>query len=104
MEKQMIYVGLITYSWDTAYVAESFQTEDEARDWLASILADEIRIVTGECEYVPVVKQCTDIHTELIYCDQEEYDRKDSKANEYAVYRVVAVESAQRKEACDVLE
>ena len=65
----MNYLMLITYSFDTDYIAKPCATEDEAIAELNKYLDKEIATVKKECEYDPIVERYGETEIELIYTD-----------------------------------
>jgi hypothetical protein len=83
-----MFVMLITYSFDSDYVAVKCETEKEAIDKLNEYLDEEIKTVEEESEYTPVVREHMDTLKELIYEEDEAYIDSDTDIAEYRVIEV----------------
>ena len=82
------YIMLITYSFDSEYVAIPCETEDEAINWLNTYLKREVQTVIDESEYEPIVRDITETEKELIYEEDEVYVNSDS---DIATYKVIEI-------------
>lgn len=82
------YIMVITYSWDTAYVAVPCNTYEDAVETLNSYLKEEIETIKEECEYEPIVWERTVDLKELVY---EESDLYIDSKTDVAEYRVIEV-------------
>ncbi len=80
------YIMLITYSFDTDYIAIPCNTEEEAKEWLEKYLHEEILTIKNENEYEPIVKRNTDNDVELIY--EEEGDLI-SDSSDRSYYKII---------------
>lgn len=83
-----MFVMLITYSFDSDYVAVKCETEKEAIDKLNEYLDEEIKTVEKESEYTPVVREHMDTLKELIYEEDEACIDSDTDIAEYRVIEV----------------
>jgi len=83
-----MFVMLITYSFDSDYVAVKCETEKEAIDKLNEYLDEEIKTVKEESEYTPIVIEHMDTLKELIYEEDEGYI---DSGTDIAEYRVIEV-------------
>ena len=91
----MKYVMLITYSWDSDYVAVPCETEREAIDWLTKYLDDELGVIRDENEYEPIVKRYSDGLVDLMYEEDEIFV---DSATDIATYRVIEIGYGFKKE------
>ena len=83
-----MYIMLITYSFDSDYVAVRCETEKEAIDKLNEYLNEEIETVEEESEYTPIVREHMDTLKELIYEEDEAYIDSNTDIAEYRVIEV----------------
>ena len=61
------YIVVITYNFDTDFVAEKCKTYEEAVEKLNELLNEEIEIVKRENEYTPSVLRFADDDVILVY-------------------------------------
>ena len=61
------YIVVITYNFDTDFVAIKCKTYEEAVEKLNELLNEEIEIVKRENEYTPSVLRFTDDDVTLVY-------------------------------------
>lgn len=61
------YIVVITYNFDTDFVAIKCKTYEEAVEKLNELLNEEIEIVKRESEYTPSVLRFTDDDITLVY-------------------------------------
>lgn len=61
------YIVVITYNFDTDFVAIKCKTYEEAVEKLNELLNEEIEIVKRESEYTPSVLRFTDDDVTLVY-------------------------------------
>lgn len=91
----MKYVMLITYSFDTEYIAIPTETEAEAIDTLHMYLNDEVEYVKIADEYNPVVIKMSETEIVLVYFNQEFESEPISADNYYehdhSVYKVIEI-------------
>ena len=87
----MKYVMLITYCFDTDYVAVPCKDEAEAITVLNNFLNEEIAIIRDECEYSPHVLEFSDVEKILVYSDDEGIDADNYFEHDYAVYKVIEI-------------
>ena len=80
-----MYIMLITYNFDTAYVSKSFYSKEEAIDFMNKLIDEEVELFRKENEYDPKVDRCLDDYVELIY-DEEPYI---DSGSDIAIYRVI---------------
>jgi hypothetical protein len=91
MEKEKCetkYIMLITYSFDSDYVAVPCKTEAEAIDWMNTYINHEIQTVTSQDGYAPIVREHSETENELIYERDEAYIDSDSS---WASYKVIEI-------------
>lgn len=93
----MKYIMLITYSWDSDYVAVPCETENEAITWLNKYLDDEIEVIKTESEYEPKVVRHDEDLVELLYTEDNYVDSD----TDVATYRVIEIGHGYRKEYWD---
>lgn len=84
----MKYLLLITYSWDSDYVAIPCETEAEAIEWLEKYLTEEIATVLNESEYEPILRKHSDTEAELVY---EEAEEAVNSNTDVATYKVIEI-------------
>ena len=85
------YVVLITYNFDSDYVAVPCTSIEEAKKILHKLLEDEIETVKTECEYTPIVNRYPEWDgefAELIY-EEEMALGSDAFLMNVATYRVI---------------
>ena len=85
----MDYIMLITYSFDTDYVAKPCATEEEAIAELNKYLDKEVETVKTECEYMPIIIRYGESEVKLVYTDDKwEYANEDIDT---ATYKVIEI-------------
>lgn len=91
------YIVVITYNFDTDFVAVKCKTYEEAVEKLNELLNEEIEIVKRESEYTPSVLRFTDDDVTLVYESGYTLNYMREKSIKYyllqdcAFYRVVEV-------------
>lgn len=90
------YIVVITYNFDTDFVAIKCKTYEEAVEKLNELLNEEIEIVKRENEYTPSVLRFTDDDVILVYESGYTLDLKNVSTREYllqdcAFYKVIEV-------------
>lgn len=94
--KDIKYIMLITYSFDTDYVIIPCESEEEAKRIMEEYFEDEINCVLKESEYQPTRITMDDHESVLVYFDQEyqEYniDASNYQEHDYAVYKVIEID------------
>ena len=85
----MDYLMLITYSFDTDYVAKPCATEDEAITELNKYLNEEIETVKKECEFTPIVIRYSDDEVKLVYTNNK-WDYVNEEVDT-ATYKVIEI-------------
>lgn len=88
------FAMIITYSFDSDYVAFPCATQDEAQAVLEDYLAEEIETVRTESGYDPIVRRESDGSAVLIYADDEAFE-EDADRAEYRTFEIP--HSASRK-------
>ncbi len=96
MEKKEMskYLMLITYSFDTEYVAVPCDTEEEAIKVLNKYLDEEIRTVIEESDYAPTVREFDETEKELSYESEAELINMSAKELlnvDKATYKVIEI-------------
>ena len=85
----MDYLMLITYSFDTDYVAKPCATEGEAIAELNKYLDEEIKIIKKESGYDPIVERYSEQEVKLVYTDNVwDYDEGEVDT---ATYKVIEI-------------
>ena len=87
MTKEKKYTMLITYSFDSDYVAIPCETEAEAKEWLEKYLKEEILTVINESEYEPFVRRHSDTEVELVYETDEIYVTAETGIASYRIIK-----------------
>ena len=82
------FIMLITYSFDSDYIAVPCETEEEAIEWLNVYLKREVQTVIDENEYKPVVREYMDTLKELVYEEDENFIDSDADIAEYRVIEI----------------
>lgn len=90
------YIVVITYNFDTDFVAVKCKTYEEAVEKLNELLNEEIETVKRENEYTPSVLRFTDDDVILVYESGYTLDLKNVSTREHllqdcAFYRVIEV-------------
>lgn len=90
------YIVVITYNFDTDFVAIKCKTYEEAVEKLNELLNEEIEIVKRENEYTPSVLRFADDDVILVYESGYTLDLKNVSTREYllqdcALYKVIEV-------------
>ena len=98
----MSYLMLITYSFDSNYVAIPCSTESDSRAVLEKYLKEEILTVINESEYEPIVRRYDDVNiVELIY---ESDETLIDNATDIATYRIIELEHGDKNPKFTYLE
>lgn len=90
------YIVVITYNFDTDFVAIKCKTYEEAVEKLNELLNEEIEIVKRENEYTPSVLRFADDDVILVYESGYTLDLKNVSTREYllqdcAFYKVIEI-------------
>lgn len=85
----MDYLMLITYSFDTDYVAKPCATEGEAIAELNRYLDEEIETIKKESGYDPIVQRYGEQEVKLVYTDNV-WDYAEGEADT-ATYKVIEI-------------
>ena len=90
------YIVVITYNFDTDFVAIKCKTYEEAVEKLNELLNEEIETVKRENEYTPSVLRFADDDVILVYESGYTLDLKNVSTREYllqdcALYKVIEV-------------
>lgn len=90
------YIVVITYNFDTDFVAVKCKTYKEAVEKLNELLNEEIETVKRENEYTPSVLRFTNDDVTLVYGSGYTLDLKNVSTREHllqdcAFYRVIEV-------------
>lgn len=90
------YIVVITYNFDTDFVAVKCKTYEEAVEKLNELLNEEIETVKRENEYTPSVLRFTDDDVILVYESGYTLDSKNVSTREHllqdcAFYKVIEV-------------
>lgn len=90
------YIVVITYNFDTDFVAVKCKTYEEAVEKLNELLNEEIEIVKRENKYTPSVLRFTDDDVTLVYESGYTLDLKNVSTREYflqdcAFYKIIEV-------------
>lgn len=90
------YIVVITYNFDTDFVAVKCKTYEEAVEKLNELLNEEIETVKRENEYTPSVLRFTDDDVTLVYESGYTLDLKNVSTREYflqdcAFYKIIEV-------------
>lgn len=90
------YIVVITYNFDTDFVAVKCKTYEEAVEKLNELLNEEIEIVKRECEYTPSILRFTDDDVTLVYESGYTLDLKNVSTREYFLqdcgfYKIIEV-------------
>lgn len=90
------YIVVITYNFDTDFVAIKCKTYEEAVEKLNELLNEEIETVKRENEYTPSVLRFTDDDVTLVYESGYTLDLKNVSTREYllqdcAFYKIIEV-------------
>ena len=90
------YIVVITYNFDTDFVAIKCKTYEEAVEKLNELLNEEIEIVKRENEHTPSVLRFADDDVILVYESGYTLDLKNVSTREYllqdcALYKVIEV-------------
>ena len=90
------YIVVITYNFDTDFVAVKCKTYEEAVEKLNELLNEEIETVKRENEYTPSVLRFTDDDVILVYESGYTLDLKNVSTREHllqdcAFYKIIEV-------------
>lgn len=90
------YIVVITYNFDTDFVAIKCKTYEEAVEKLNELLNKEIETVKRENEYTPSILRFTDDDVTLVYESEYTLDLKNVSTREYllqdcAFYKIIEV-------------
>lgn len=90
------YIVVITYNFDTDFIAIKCKTYEEAVEKLNELLNEEIEIVKRENEYTPSVLRFADDDVTLVYESGYTLDLKNVSTREYllqdcAFYKIIEV-------------
>jgi hypothetical protein len=81
---------LITYSFDTDYVAKPCATREEAIAELNKYLEKEVETIEVECEYTPIVVRHNEEEVMLVYTNDKWWRLLEEKPDT-AIYKVIEI-------------
>lgn len=93
----MKYIMLITYSWDSDYIAVPCNDDIEAMEWLNRYLDEEVKTIREENEYEPTIIRHNDELVELMYDEELAIDSN----TDVATYRVIEISNGFNKRYWD---
>ena len=82
------HIMLITYSFDSDYIAVPCTSKQEAINQLHKYLNKEVETVIHESEYEPIVREHLDTLVELIYTEDEGYVDSNTDITTYRIIEI----------------
>lgn len=89
--KKIKFILTITYNFDGDYLAEAYDTEEDAVIMLNQYLLQEIDTVKTESGYTPSVLTYSDTDKTLVYCEGCTKDSGYDHEEDCAYYRIFKI-------------